>query len=118
MFWVRGWGVGMSGIKLMNVTEVIILSQAKKLNKRLKRVGLTVSLRGIKVPFIMIVVNITITDSIIIIGVIIIVIVNITIVDSITIITIINIKMILKVVECDSGLSTMDYSIYRCFWIS
>ena len=118
MFWVRGWGVGMSGIKLMNVTEVIILSQAKKLNKRLKRVGLTVSLRGIKVPFIIIVVNITITDSIIIIGVIIIVVVNITIVDSITIITIINIKMIPKVVECDSGLPTMDYSIYRCFWIS
>ena len=112
-------GEGGGGVmNVMNVTEVIILSQAKKLNKRLKRVGLTVSLRGIKVPFIIIVVNITITDSIIIIGVIIIVIVNITIVDSITIITIINIKMNLKVVECDSGLPTMDYSIYRCFWIS
>ena len=85
-----------------HVAKVIILSQAKKLNKRLKRVGLTVSLRGIKVPFIIIV------NSIII--------VRVTIVT--IVITIINIVMILKVVECESGLPTMDYSIYRCFLMS
>ena len=47
----------------MNGVDMIILFQAKKLNKRLKRVGLTVSLRGIKVPFIIIAFNITITKS-------------------------------------------------------
>ena len=80
--------------------NVIILSQAKKLNKRLKRVGLTVSLRGIKVDIIIV---ITMVINIIV-----------AVADTIIInIVVINAILILQVVECDSGLPTMDYSIYR-----
>ena len=82
--------------------NVIILSQAKKLNKRLKRVGLTVSLRGIKVDIIIVIVPMVIT--IIIVAVADTIIINIVVINAI---------LILQVVECDSGLPTMDYSIYR-----
>ena len=81
---------------------MIILAQAKKLNKRLKRVGLTVSLRGIKVDIIIVIVTMVIN------------IIIVAVADTITInIVVINAILILQVVECDSGLPTMDYSIYR-----
>ena len=91
--------------------NVIILSQAKKLNKRLKRVGLTVSLRGIKVDIIIIV---TMVINIIVIVTMVINIIIVAVADTIIInIVVINAILILQVVECDSGLPTMDYSIYR-----
>ena len=93
-------GGGMS-CNAMNGVDVIILFQAKKLNKRLKRVGLTVSLRGIKVDIIVIV---TMVINIIIVAVADTIIINIVVINAI---------LILQVVECDSGLPTMDYSIYR-----
>ena len=85
----------------MNGADMIILFQAKKLNKRLKRVGLTVSLRGIKVDIIVIV---TMVINVIIVAVADTIIINIVVINAI---------LILQVVECDSGLPTMDYSIYR-----